>query len=275
MEEFLIAVVGSVGVMLALILASQHRAGARTGDAKPGAKGRSAAAIACVGILLLATLAYAGFSTMRWRTAEGQWHTAEAQRQALEAQVKQMAASQHRAWVYATPSLAGPMIIKDHAVSLAAHYTLENTGDAPAVDMQIASSVVPDVERDVLALQKSQCAQLPADQTQAAQTQAAPAQDSLFPNQSRAMTRNEGVAAEIVDRQFARQGTPHTEFWWVGCVGYKTLGSATRHYSGFIYEIAEPGAGPRGIVPISLADRIIPKSRLVVVRYPGGGFAAD
>lgn len=260
MERFLIAALGAVAVMLALILASHYR---ERPPAAAGQKGARSATFALAWLLLAALAAYAGFSTLEWRAVRAQLQ------EAVQAQLKEKA-RQHRAWVYATPSLNGPMIIKGHGVSLAARYKVENTGDAPAVDTEIVSAVIPHLELDILAVQKSLCEPL-----RAGKDGAPPPRDSLFPGQSINITRIEGVGADLVDGQNSRQGEGGLKFWWVGCVGYKSFGDPTRHRTGFIYEIAETGAGPRGIVAISLADQIIAKGRLVIIPYPHGGFAAD
>ncbi|HVC56101.1 MAG TPA: hypothetical protein VND95_09100 [Stellaceae bacterium] len=270
MEQFLIAALGSVAVILALILGSTYRARPPAGGQPQRGKGVSVAIVAVAGLLLLASLAAAGFSAWQWRAAAAHGRELAGQTRALEAQLHRLASRQHRAWVHATPSLAGPMIIKDRNVSLATHYRVENTGEAPAIGVQISSAVIPHVDVDVVALQKSLCEPRPPEQAAAP-----PTRDSLFPKESRGVSRIEGVGADLVDRHIAQQRGARLEFWWVGCVGYQTLGDPTRHHSGFIYEIAETGAGPHGIVPISLADQIIPKNRLVILPYSRGGFPAD
>ena len=65
------------------------------------------------------------------------------------------------------------------------------------------------------------------------------------------------------------------KFWWVGCVAYHTLGDPDQYHSGFVYRIAESDGQLRRLVPISLADQIIPKDRLVVIPYRGAGIAPD
>src|SRR5439155_7828879 len=139
-------------VILALIGASYYRA-PRPGGAQPAAaEGRTAsragatiALASFAGLLFLVTLAYAAISVLQWR--------------AIEAQTRELA-REHRAWVYATPALNGPMIVKGHEISLTARYKLENTGSEPAVDTEIASAIVPETAADILAFQRALCARL-------------------------------------------------------------------------------------------------------------------
>ena len=268
MEPFLIVALGVIGVIVTLILASHSRARLPGSDRQARTKGADVAIIAVVGGAFLMASAVAAFSIFQWRTAEAQNRSLEGQRATLDRQLHDLASRQHRAWVHVTPSLNGPMIIKGHEVSLAARYLLENTGEAPAVAVEITSTVMPHVELDPLALQKSLC-----EQPRPGSAATPLTGDSLFPNQSRDLTRVEGVGAGAVDERIARGGGASLELWWVGCVAYQTAGDSARRRSGFVYEVAESGAGPRGIVPIGLADRIIAKSRLVIIPYRGGFFA--
>lgn len=268
MEPFLIVAIGVIAVIVTLILASHYRAPPLGRDARARAKGADVAIIAVVGVAFLMASAVAAFSTFEWRTAEEQNKTLEGQRRALDGQLHDLTARQHRAWVHATPSLNGPMIIKGHEVSLATRYLLENTGEAPAVAVAITSAVMPHVALDPLAQQKSLC-----EQTRSGAEATPLTGNSLFPNQRQDVARIEGVGAGAVDERIAQGSGASLEFWWVGCIAYQTAGDPAQRRSGFVYEIAESGAGPRGIVPIGLMDQIIPKNRLVIIPYRGGFFA--
>src|SRR5947209_7176152 len=109
MEHFLVVLLGSIAVILALIGASYYRAPRPAAGNQPAAELRpraQGATIAMAGfafLLFLVTLAYAGISALQWR--------------AIEAQTRELT-REHRAWVYATPSLNGPMIVKAHEISL-------------------------------------------------------------------------------------------------------------------------------------------------------------
>jgi hypothetical protein len=267
MEQFLIAALGSVAALLALILGSQYRTRPAAAGRPRRAIGASVAIVALAGILVVVCIVYAGLAAVQQRDFDEQKAALEAQNGDLQAQLKALSAHQHRAWVYATPALNGPMIIKGGGVSLAAHYQLENRGDAPAAGVQIASAVIPHVEVDIQALQQSLCEHLHGNG-------ATPMHDSLVPGQGVELARIERADAEFAEGQ-AVQGGSGVKFWWVGCVGYQTAGDPMPHRSRFMYEVAETGAGPDGIVAISLADQIIPKSRLVMIPHRGGGFAAD
>ncbi|HLY47371.1 MAG TPA: hypothetical protein VKQ73_17460 [Stellaceae bacterium] len=268
MAQFLIAALGAVAILLALILAAQFGGPPVLDGKRPRRVASAVAGVALVAAVAIA--AYAGFATVKWQQAEAQRRSLDAHNRSLAAQFKTQAAQQHRAWVYATPALDGPMIIKDRAISLMARYRAENKGDAPAADIAIASVVIPRVDVDIRAVQKSLC-----DGLRVGDNVTASIRDSLFPSEKAEISRVEGVSPDLVDGQVTQQGATRLEFWWVGCVGYHSVGDKARHRSGFIYQIAESGAGPRGIVPISLADQIIPKARLVVLPYAGGGVAAD
>ncbi|HKS89976.1 MAG TPA: hypothetical protein VJR70_11085, partial [Stellaceae bacterium] len=210
----------------------------------------------------------AGFAALGWRGAEAQRRALAAETRSLTARVNEMAARQHRAWVHATAALDGPMIVKSRAVSLSAHYRLDNSGDAPATEIRIAAAVVPHDAGDIAQLQRSLCARPPAEGDSGLE------QDTLFPGQHRDIRRVEGIGADLVAGGGAQSAAAGVEFWWVGCVAYRSAGSPAEHRSGFIYALAESGAGPGGIVPIGLADRIIPKARLAVIAH-AGGFPAD
>ena len=284
MEQFLVAILGSVSVLLALILGSQYRARSSASERpQPPAAAdpnrperrsptrRAAVAIAVLAALLVVGgVAYARLSILQRRSFEAQTAELAAQRDALQQQLAEVSSHQHRAWVYATPSLNGPLIIKGRSVSLAARYKIENSGDAPAADTRIAAAVVPHVGLDVRAVQKSLC-----DGLAAGDGAAAPARDTLLPGQSVEVTRVEGSDAELPGFGAITRGGPEVKFWWVGCLSYKSAGMPAGRRTGFVYEIAETGAGPHGVVAISLADQIIPKSRLVILPYRGGGFAAN
>ena len=206
-------------------------------------------------LLFLVTLAYAGVSALQWR--------------AIEAQTKELQ-REHRAWVYAAPALNGPMIIKGREINLPARYKLENTGSEPAVDTEIAAAIVPETAADILAFQKSLCARLGTGKPGAPG-----ARNAVFPKQSLDIIRVEGAGSDSAGAQPAHQGRTDLPFWWVGCVDYQTFGRPEHHRTAFVYEVAELGAGPLGVVRISLADRIIAKDRLVMLPYLRGGFAAD
>jgi hypothetical protein len=275
MERFLIGLLGAVAVILALIGASYYRTPRAATGEEPAASGKPAAAtgeepaargkpVAATGatiamaafafLLFLVTLAYAGVSALQWRAIEAQ--TRELQRE-------------HRAWVYAAPALNGAMIIKGREVSLPARYKLENTGGEPAVDIEIAAAIVPEAAADILAFQKSLCARL------GSRPGAPGARNAVFPKQSLDIMRLESAAPEIVNAQVTKQSRTDLPFWWVGCIDYQTYGRGEHHRTTFVYEIAELGAGPQGIVRISLSDRIIAKDKLVIVPYLRGGFSAD
>lgn len=260
MERFLIVVLGVAAVIPALILASQWRARRQPGADEPPAKiekRSNAAAIALAGVaflLVVAAAGFAGMSFLEWRAIDGQLR---------------QTAEHRRAWVYATPTLSGPMIIKGHEVSLPVRYRLENTGEEPAVDTRIASAIVPEAASDIAFLQRSLCARLRAE------TDAAAGRNSVFPKQSLDIIRVEDTGADIVNGQLSKQARADLPFWWIGCVDYKSFGKPEHHQTAFIYEIAELGAGPQGFVRISLTDRTVPKDRLVIVPYLRGGFYAD
>ena len=162
------------------------------------------------------------------------------------------------------------MVLKSREVSLPVRYKLENTGNEPAVDTWIAAAIVPEAASDIVALQKSLCQRLRADKTAAATLR-----NSVFPKQSLDIIRVEDTGSDIVNGQLSKQSRADLPFWWIGCVDYKSFGKPAHHQTAFIYEIAETGAGSQGVVRISLADRVIPKDRLVIVPYLRGGFYAD
>jgi len=291
MDGFLIVVLGAVAVMLALILASQFSDGWRNavGKEKWGVAGGAVAVVAV--IALVATLAYAGYSTVRWRAVE-------AERRSLEAQVQQLAAAseprpappahreeaaaareprlhetaaapEHRARVYAQPSVNGALIIRGQDLGLAAHYTLVNNGDAPAVGTALVAVVIAHAEADILAVQRALC------EGRGAEAVAMPLRANLSPGQSLEMTRIDGGSAATAGEPIPHRGAAGRRFWWVGCVHYRTAGDNARHSSGFLYQIAAASGRPGAGVPISAGDRIVPRDRLVMIPYRHGGFFAD
>lgn len=326
MERFLIAAVGVVAIILALILAEHYRARGPSSAAAQRTKGAAAALGAVAGVVVVAALGAAGFAAFEWRSLAAQRHALDAQRSALAVAQREFAAQKetaylasppaeepptasphaqqdapvppqfkptapvapqarqpasarpptaetgpvaHRARVAATASLGGALIIKAGEISLAARYQLENKGDAPAVGMQVASAVLLRAALDVRAAEEAVCRRL------GGRDAAAPLRRPLMPQQSVAFGRVEGSGLAAGGERLMRVRAPGLKFWWVGCIAYRTQGEAESQRSGFAYRIAENGVGPRRLIPISLADQIIPKDRLVVIPYRGGGSSAD